>query len=167
MSEQDTVSHTAILCVEPDTESRTLLADLLTDYELIFAPTAFEALSNLNRRAFHAYVLEFWLPDWSGPSLCREIRKLDPHAPVVFCTAAAQDRERARAMRAGATACFCKLTESKELRSRLRAFVRLAELDSVQAKPAAQSALEKELDRRLTRTQCDVETIDAATLASI
>ena len=51
-----------------------------------------------------------WAADWSGPSLCREIRKIDPHGTIVFCTAAARDNDRARAMRAGANAYLLSLS---------------------------------------------------------
>src|ERR1700709_2022031 len=124
----------SVLCVEPGTESRMILEEVLPDHELVFVSSAFEALSAVNKRGFHGYVLDYWLPDWSGPALCREIRKSDPHAPIIFCTAAARDTDRARAMRAGANAYLCKPLDPEVLRSKLRAFLTLAEMASLRAK---------------------------------
>jgi len=73
-----------VLCVNADGEARELIDAALSNCQLTFAGTAYEALRELNARPFHAYLLEYWLPDWSGPSLCREIRKVDPYAPIIF-----------------------------------------------------------------------------------
>src|SRR3982751_3343033 len=61
----------AILCIEDDAESRKILQEILADHRLVFACSAFEALRCVNAEFFHGYVLDYWLPDWSGPSLCR------------------------------------------------------------------------------------------------
>ncbi|MGZ5137279.1 MAG: response regulator, partial [Burkholderiales bacterium] len=79
----------SILCVEPDRESRELLQEVLADYQSVLVCSAYEGLRALNTQTFDAFVLESWLPDLSGVHVCREIRKVDPCVPVVFCTAAA------------------------------------------------------------------------------
>ena len=61
------------------------------------AVNAFEALREINRRVFHAYVLEYWLPDWSAVQICRHIRKSDPRVPVIIYGGAERDEDRARA----------------------------------------------------------------------
>ena len=106
----------SILFVGSDRETRDLVSEALAEHQLTFAQTAFDGLRVLNAQPFHGYVLDYWLPDWSGAGLCREIRKIDPHAPVVFCSAAAQDTYRARAIRAGANAYLCKPIDPEELR---------------------------------------------------
>jgi DNA-binding response OmpR family regulator len=138
----------SLLCVENDPETRALLAEMLSEYRIVFARNAFEALKEVNAGAFDAYLLDYWLPDWSGPQLCREIRKLDPHAPIVFCTAAARDEDRARGLNAGANAYLAKPVDPKELRSKVRAFVTLADLESLHAKIAEERAIQDELERR-------------------
>ena len=138
-----------VLVVEDDPEARTLLQDVLCDYTLVFAPNAFEAIRHVNGGAFHAYILDYWLPDWSGPSLCREIRKSDPHAPIIFCSGAAREQDQARAMRAGASAYLAKPIDPKALRAKLGAFLSLAEIESLRAKVEAERAVQDELERRL------------------
>ena len=139
----------SILCVEDDAESRSVLANVLSDHKLVFASNAFEALRHVNAGSHHGYVLDYWLPDWSGPALCREIRKVDPHGPVVFCTAAARDSDRNRALRAGANAYLTKPIDPDALRAKLRAFLTLAEVESLRAKVDEEHAVQEELQRRL------------------
>jgi DNA-binding response OmpR family regulator len=161
------IGRRSILCVEDDAEARTLFTHVLADHQIAFAQNAFEALSSVNSRAFHGYILDYWLPDWSGPSLCREIRKVDPHGPIVFCTAAARDNDRARAMRAGANAVLCKPVDPDELRSKLRAFLTLAEMESLQAKIEEERVIQEELERRLANARAHLDTANALMAASI
>jgi DNA-binding response OmpR family regulator len=143
----------SILCVDDDAETRAVLGQLLSDYRIELAQNAFEALRNANGRPFHAYLLDYWLPDWSGPSLCREVRKMDPHAPIIFCTAAARDADRARALRAGANAYLCKPLDPNMLRGKLRTLLTLAQMESLQAKLEEERVVQEELERRLADTR--------------
>jgi DNA-binding response OmpR family regulator len=153
--------------VDDDPETRELLTHVLSDHEIVFAQNAFEALRNVNSRGFHGYLLDYWLPDWSGPALCREIRKIDPHGPIVFCTAAARDNDRARAMRAGANAYLCKPVAPDVLRSKLRAFLTLSEMESMQARIEEQRVVQEELQRRLSNVRAHMATAQALMDASI
>jgi DNA-binding response OmpR family regulator len=117
------------------------------------ACNAYEALRNFNARPFDAYVLDYWLPDWSGPSLCREIRKTDPNSPVVFYTDAASDQDRHRAMRAGASAYLCKPVEPDELRSSLGSLFTRSDVESLLAKTSAERAVDEVLVLRLARAR--------------
>jgi DNA-binding response OmpR family regulator len=138
----------SILCVGSDHEMRGLLDTVLAGNELTFAPTAFEAIRLLHTKAFHAFVLDYWLPDWSGPGLCREIRKVDPHAPLVFCSAAGQEKYGARALRAGANAYLCKPIDPEELRSSLNLYLDNSLVESLRAKHEEELAVQTELTRQ-------------------
>jgi DNA-binding response OmpR family regulator len=153
-----------ILVVDDDPEFRGVLEEILSDHTIAFARNAFEAIRQLNSGTFHAYILDYWLPDWSGVSLCREVRKTDPHAPIVFCTAAARDEDQARAMRAGASAYLCKPLDPRTLRAKLGAFISLSELESLRAKIEEERAVQDELERRLeyARTQSEHAKVLAA-----
>jgi putative two-component system response regulator len=163
----DETSRHSILCVDDDAESRSLLSELLNDYDIVFAQNACDALRTANSRSFHAYLLDYWLPDWSGPSLCREFRKADPHVPIIFCTAAVRDADRARALRAGANAYLCKPVDPNVLRAKLRAFLTLAHMESLQAKIEEERAVQEELDRRLADTRARVDTASGLLASSI
>jgi twitching motility two-component system response regulator PilH len=138
----------AILCVQSQNEDRVLLADLLARYRTVFACSGYEALRELERGVFDAYVLDYWLSDWSGAQLCREIRKTDPNGPIVFCTAAAHNEDRANALRAGASAYLCKPVDPKRLLGELRVLLELGDLESLQARVEEERAIQEELSRR-------------------
>jgi DNA-binding response OmpR family regulator len=157
----------SILCIEDDAESINILQEVLADQRLLVVRNAFEALRQMNTEFFHGYVLDYWLPDWSGPALCREIRKSDPHAPIIFCTAAARDTDRARAMRAGANAYLCKPLDPEVLRSKLRAFLTLAEMESLRAKVEEEHAVQDELERRLRDAHSRIEVAKELVASSI
>jgi DNA-binding response OmpR family regulator len=135
-----------ILCVDGDLDSQALVKDVLAGYNVGFANNAFEGLRGLHSRVFDGYLLEQCLPDWSGIQLCREIRKRDPQAPVLFCTSAARQKDRLRALKAGASAYFCKPIDQRLL-SQLRVLLELAEVKSSGAQVEAQRVLEDEVMR--------------------
>jgi DNA-binding response OmpR family regulator len=138
----------SLLCVDPQAESRAALEVALVEHELVFAETAFEALGQLNSRGFHGYVLDYWLPDLAGPTLCREIRKLDPYAPIMFYTPATRPEDRARALRAGASAFLTKPADVMELKARLRTALWASEVENAKAKVDEEQAIQEELERR-------------------
>jgi response regulator RpfG family c-di-GMP phosphodiesterase len=84
----------------------------------------------------------------SGLQLCREIRKVDPNGPVLFCTGAARDQDRARGRRAGASAYLCKPVDPPVLLNQLRVLLELAELESSRAKGELERVLREELMKR-------------------
>jgi sigma-B regulation protein RsbU (phosphoserine phosphatase) len=145
----DSIPSKSILCVQADEEERALLAELLRAYRMVFACNAYEALRELGRGVFDAYVLDLWLPDWSGAQLCREVRKIDPHGPVLFCTAAARLEDRHRAIRAGGSAYLCKPIDPLRLLAQLRVLLELADLESIRARIEADRATQAELERRV------------------
>jgi DNA-binding response OmpR family regulator len=119
----------------------------LGDYRCVIALSGFEAICCLNAHVFDAYVLDYWLPDWSGISLCREIRKADPHGPIVFYGSRDGKEQRKRIVRAGANASLGPL-ELNAVREQLYTLLDHARLDSLAACTAAQDALQQELERR-------------------
>ena len=150
MHEELKLEKPAVLCVEPDPETaESYKAILAPEYQLTLAATAFDALRESNRRAFDAYVLEYWLPDWPGPSLCNDLRESDPHAAVIFCAGSARDVDRERAIKAGANAYLVKPLHPDLLLGKLRALLELRAADSIRARAAAQGAAHTELERRL------------------
>jgi DNA-binding response OmpR family regulator len=137
----------SILCVDDDEESRALLCELLREHHPKFAGNAFEGVRELHNGVYDAYVLDQWLPDWTGVQLCRVIRKIDPHGPVLFYTAAAQSQDRDQAMRAGASAYLTKPVDPQRLRCELRVLLELAALESINARVEAERATRDEVAR--------------------
>jgi DNA-binding response OmpR family regulator len=138
----------SILCVDADKASRELLQHALGAYRLTFACNAYEALRDIHSAYFDLYVIDQWLPDLGGVQLCREIRKLDPRAPVLFSSAAARDDSRKRAMRAGATVYLSKPLDAAALRNRVHDLLRMSEIESLHARIEEERVLQEELTRR-------------------
>jgi DNA-binding response OmpR family regulator len=143
------IARRSILVVDDEAESRLLLEQSLPEHRVVFARNAFEALRSMNAEPFDGYVLEYWQPDLSGPALCREIRKVDLHAPVVFCSAAAKEGHRRRGLRAGANAYLFKPINPEELRSQLGVHLTLALIQSLRAKIEEERAAQDELKRQI------------------
>jgi DNA-binding response OmpR family regulator len=99
-----------VLCVEDDEDTCMMLRDLLglIDCEVTTAATAAEASELTARGRFDLYLLDNWLPGGSGVEVCREIRRSDPSAPIVFYSGAGLDSERDEALAAGAQAYLVK-----------------------------------------------------------
>jgi DNA-binding NtrC family response regulator len=142
-----TVTRRTVLCIGNDAEAGTFLREALSEYEVVAAPNAFEAIRSMHARAFDAYVTDFWLPDWAGPQLCRAIRDVDPHCPIIFWSAAESAQNRQRAMRAGASAYFCKQSDGEDLKPTLRRLLGLADAKSLEAKARLEHAVVSEIER--------------------
>ena len=142
-----TLTKRTILCVQNDEEAHAWIARSLPIYDCVFATTAYDAVRNLHLRSFGAYVVGYWLPDWGGPSLCREIRKYDPHSPVLFLTRGTGENEQKRAMRAGANAYLRQPLDGAVLQNTLRSLFDEADMRSVRARAEAEHAVRDVLQR--------------------
>jgi DNA-binding response OmpR family regulator len=156
-----------LLCVGSDHESRLTLQGALPGHELVFARSAFDAIRCMNDNVFDGYILDFWLPDWTGSALCRHVRKGDPHAPVLFYTAASRPQDKARALRAGADAFLVKPVDPVTLRSKLHTLLSTSELDNVRACVEEERAIAEELARRREDLQSKVDHARALTESSL
>ncbi len=72
------------------------------DYVLRTATTAAEGLQLAQSEHFDLCLLDLRLPDGSGLELCRQIRSLHPHTPIVFYSTIAHEAYRQEALSAGA-----------------------------------------------------------------
>ena len=115
-----------ILCVEDYEPTRAVMSAALREFELTFAASGRDALVQLNSTAFDALILDVWLPDYDGISLCRDIRRDDPHVPIICWTVAHRDETRERALRAGVDVYLEKSPDSELLRDTTARLVRAA-----------------------------------------
>jgi DNA-binding response OmpR family regulator len=145
---EDAAAKRRILCVSPVREHHPSLNLHLAKYRLQIVQTGLDAVRTYNAGAFDAYVLDYWLPDWSGLSLCRQIRKDDPFAPVVFFSSAEGDDQRKRAMRAGADAYLLASAGAEPLAAEVNTLLRFADVRGLRAKVEEELAIQEELKRR-------------------
>ena len=93
-----------ILCAESHDDTCYLLKHLLerSDYELHTAHSIVEALNLAQSQRFDLYLLGGIFKDGTGVELCRQIRKIDPHTPILFFSSYARESDRQQAICAGA-----------------------------------------------------------------
>jgi DNA-binding response OmpR family regulator len=70
--------------------------------------TAGQALSLIQTERFDLYLLDSRLPDLDGFELCRRMRALDLHTPILFFSGAAYEADKKRGIEAGADAYVVK-----------------------------------------------------------
>jgi CheY-like chemotaxis protein len=99
-----------ILYVDDEEESREMISTLLkfSRIETVAVGTAAQALSLIQTERFDLYLLDAWLSDLDGFELCRRLRALDPHTPILFYSGAAYDADKQRGLEAGANAYVIK-----------------------------------------------------------
>ena len=114
------------LIVEDDTVLRNVLSRSLTDagHRIDAAATRAEAESFLLVQPYDAVVLDLNLPDGSGLTTLRELRRRGDTTPVLVLTARDRTEERIAGLDAGADDYVGKPFELAELEARLRALVR-------------------------------------------
>jgi DNA-binding response OmpR family regulator len=76
-----------VLCIDADDESRLLVAEILYEHEVDFALTADDAVQLAHCRAYDLYFLDPAVPGFDDMDVIRELRRFDPCAPLVICTA--------------------------------------------------------------------------------
>ena len=64
--------------------------------------TAVQALSSIQTESFDLYVLDVWLPEIDGFELCRRMRAIDRHTPILFFSGAGREADRKKGIDAGA-----------------------------------------------------------------
>lgn len=92
-------------------------------YTVESAGTKAEALALLGTRPPDALVLDLVLPDGSGVEICQEVRRFS-RLPILVLSAVGDEREKVRALDAGADDYVTKPFGSAELTARLRAVLR-------------------------------------------
>ncbi len=65
-------------------------------------------------------VLDLMLPDMSGYAICREIREIDPHVPIIVLSARTLSQDKAQAFDVGTDQYVTKPFDLQELLSRVR-----------------------------------------------
>lgn len=103
-------SRARVLYVDDDEDSREMLCLLLRSsrIEVDAVSTAAQALSSIQIEHFDLYLLDAWLPDLDGFELCRRIRRLFPHTPILFFSGAAYETDKQRGIEAGANTYVIK-----------------------------------------------------------
>lgn len=123
------------------------IAGVLPHYAVEFASSGRDALVRLNARAFDAYILDYFVPDWGGVPLCREIRKRDAHVPIIFYSSYQDPKATRRMVHAGANIHLSKPGDTGLVAGAVDAILESARSRNALARQAARLAVVMELDR--------------------
>jgi DNA-binding response OmpR family regulator len=117
-----------LLIVEDDRDIRNLLVDLLADdgYLADGVGTLADAQRALTGRHYDLVILDLLLPDGSGASLLRGLRRLGSTLPVMVCSGRPDQALRTAMFEEGADAVLEKPFSCNELAARVRALLRRA-----------------------------------------
>jgi two-component system, OmpR family, KDP operon response regulator KdpE len=116
---------TRVLVVDDEPQIVRGLTIVLRDagYAVEAAATKAGALASLSTRPPEALVLDLVLPDGDGVAVCRDVRRWS-RLPILVLSAVGDEREKVRALDAGADDYVTKPFGTEELLARLRAVLR-------------------------------------------
>ena len=134
-----------ILLVEDQSDHYELLAVNLEEYRLVRARNFAEGVRFATEKYFDLYILDNWLPDGTGIELCQLIRKFDPHTPILFCSAVADEPNIQNGLSAGAQAYFVKPIDFEELQLTVARLTDVAPDRALEARRAEITAIREEL----------------------
>lgn len=93
-----------ILHVEDDLDTRTLVTVVLQTegWEVVSVEDAKAALDIAGGGGFDLYLLDNWMDGDADNALCRALRALDPHTPILFYSGAVFPKDIETALASGA-----------------------------------------------------------------
>ena len=99
-----------ILAVDDDQMIRELLSVLLTrkGHHVYTADHGQKGIDVFRRERPHLTILDFNMPEIDGLEVLRQIRAIDPHAPVIMLTGAGTEAREKQARELGVTAFIAK-----------------------------------------------------------
>lgn len=116
----------SILVVEDDKSLTQVLKDLLTDegYSVRVAQDGTEALNAVKKIEPDLVILDLGLPNMSGESVCKEMKKKYPDLPVLILTARDSSSDIVQGLNLGADDYMTKPFDSDVFMARVRARLR-------------------------------------------
>ncbi|HEV2583823.1 MAG TPA: response regulator transcription factor [Ktedonobacteraceae bacterium] len=111
-----------ILVVEDSEPNVYLLGQTLrtNGYEVLVALKGKDALESLERQHIDLVLLDLILPDMSGHDVCKAIRVVDPNLPIIILSVKGDERDKVRALQAGADDYLAKPFSTLELLERIK-----------------------------------------------
>jgi two-component system, OmpR family, KDP operon response regulator KdpE len=119
------MSSATILVVDDDSQIRRVMRNALSShgYTIIEARNGEEALKKVRTERLDLIILDLNMPDMDGIEVCREIRVVS-NLPIVMLTVRSAEKDKVRALDAGADDYVVKPFGIDELLARIRAALR-------------------------------------------
>jgi two-component system KDP operon response regulator KdpE len=127
------MSSATILVVDDDSQIRRVMRNALSShgYTIIEARNGEEALKKVRADRLDLIILDLNMPDMDGIEVCREIRVVS-NLPIVMLTVRSAEKDKVRALDAGADDYVVKPFGIDELLARIRAALRRAPGEAVE-----------------------------------
>jgi two-component system KDP operon response regulator KdpE len=127
------MSSATILVVDDDSQIRRVMRNALSShgYTIIEARNGEEALKKVRTERLDLIILDLNMPDMDGIEVCREIRVVS-NLPIVMLTVRSAEKDKVRALDAGADDYVVKPFGIDELLARIRAALRRAPGEAVE-----------------------------------
>ncbi len=112
-----------VLVVDDHAPTRTLIRSILeaergATFTVVEAATGMECLKAVDKQApFDLVILDVGLPDIDGYEVCKALRRVDKHLPIVFVTARGEMEDFAAGREAGADSYLVKPIARAAVRS--------------------------------------------------
>ena len=106
-----------ILCTEDDVDTRELINFVLTEhgYEVVCSASNGQAIALAKTQNFDLYLVDNWVPGFSGTELTEKLREFDLKTPVLFYSGAAYEADREAARVSGAQGYLVKPANGDQL----------------------------------------------------
>ena len=130
-----------ILAVDDDEKIRELLSTLLRrkGHHVLTASHGQKGIDVFRRERPHVTILDFEMPDMDGLAVLRQIREIDPRAPVIMLTGAGTEAREKQARELGVTDFLAKGFSLHEVGAALNQV--LKQPDQVAGKPLSSQRL--------------------------
>ena len=127
------MSSAAILVVDDDSQIRRVMRNALSShgYTIIEARDGEEALKKVRAERLDLIILDLNMPDMDGIEVCHEIRVVS-NLPIIMLTVRGAEKDKVRALDAGADDYVVKPFGIDELLARIRAALRRAPGEAVE-----------------------------------
>ncbi len=142
-----------ILVVDDDSQIRRVMRTTLSSqgYTIVEARNGEEALKKVRTERLDLIILDLNMPDMDGIEVCREIR-VSSSLPIIMLTVRAAEKDKVRALDAGADDYVVKPFGIDELLARIRAALRRAPGDAAEVSVVSKE-LHLDFDNRTIRVQ--------------
>ncbi len=127
------MSSATILVVDDDSQIRRVMRNALSShgYTIIEARNGEEALKTVRAERLDLIILDLNMPDMDGIEVCRETRVVS-NLPIIMLTVRSAEKDKVRALDAGADDYVVKPFGIDELLARIRAALRRAPGEAVE-----------------------------------
>jgi len=119
-----------LLIVDDEVNIRMLIRKYATfeQYEVDEAENGMEAIEKFQAGGYDLIIMDVMMPELDGFSACREIRKTDPHIPIIMLSARGEEYDRIHGFEIGVDDYVVKPFSPRELLMRVSAVLKRSAL---------------------------------------